>query len=84
MKCSNCYTDTDAVYFDTGKQLVDVCKACWTNRPQIAATAPSQPTLRDMWAMAIFQKKAVWVDTGHEIREAYRAADFAMKVRDEK
>lgn len=45
---------------------------------------PPQPTLRDLWAIAIFRERAVWADTDHEIREAYRAADFALQVRDEK
>jgi len=49
---------------------------------------PPQPTLRDMWAMAVFQKMPFdcWLERGTKVsmEYCYDRADSAMKARDGK
>jgi hypothetical protein len=82
MKCYYCM-DTGCHYCIVGpSKLSEPTLPNWQPQPKLGSAVPDpQPTLRDMWAMAIFQKINIWADVEKGIKDAYAEADQALLVR---
>ena len=88
MKCKKCgtpaafsgfYGECPCSTFDLLNRVTTEYQE-YTYKP-IVIIPDLQPTLRDIWAMAVFQKINIWTDVKYGITEAYNAADFAIEAR---